>query len=98
MEEMLWRRRVAVAASVLALGGFGVAAAGCGDENGDSEDIEKAAEDAVQEGEEAAEDAGDAADEAADDAGEAVEGAEKEIEDDDEASESEKQNSDDDGY
>ena len=56
MEEMLWRRRVAVAASVLALGGFGVAAAGCGDDNGDSEDIENAADDAVQEGEDAAED------------------------------------------
>jgi hypothetical protein len=72
MEEMLWRRRVAVAASVLALGGFGVAAAGCGDDNGDSEDIEKAAGDAADEGENAAEDVGDAADEATDDAGDAL--------------------------
>ncbi len=81
MEEMLWRRRVAVAASVLALGGFGVAAAGCGDDNGDSEDIENAAGDAVEEGEDAAEDLGDAADEATDDAGEAIEGAGDEAED-----------------
>ena len=94
MEEMLWRRRVAVAASVIALGGFGVAAAGCGDDNGDSEDIENAADDAVQEGEDAAEDVGDAADEATDDAGEAVEGAEDEVEDDNEGSEG----GDDDGY
>jgi hypothetical protein len=72
MEEMLWRRRVAVAASVLALGGFGVAATGCGDDNGDSEDIEKAAGDAADEGEDAAEDVGDAADEATDDAGDAL--------------------------
>ena len=72
MEEMLWRRRIAVAASVLAFGGFGVAAAGCGDDNGDSEDIENAADDAVEEGEEAAGDVGDAADEATDDAGDAV--------------------------
>ena len=98
MEEMLWRRRVAVAASVLALGGFGVAAAGCGDDNGDSEDIENAADDAVEEGEDAADDVGDAADEATDDAGEAIEGAEDEVEDDDEAAESESEGSDDDGY
>jgi hypothetical protein len=72
MEEMLWRRRIAVAASVLALGGFGATAVGCGDDNGDSEDIEKAAGDAVQEGEDAAGDVGDAADEATDDAGQAL--------------------------
>jgi len=95
MEEMLWRRRAAVAASVIALGGFGVAAAGCGDDNGDSEDIEKAADDAAQEGEDAAGDVGDAADEATDDAGEALEGAENEVEDDDEGAENE--GSDDDG-
>jgi len=75
MEEMIWRRRLAVAASVLALGGFGIAAAGCGDDNGDSEDIENAADDAVKEGEEAAEDVGDAADEAVDDGGAAIEDA-----------------------
>lgn len=73
MEEMLWRRRIAVAASVLAFGGFGVAATGCGDDKGDSEDVENAAEDVGQEGEDAAEDVGDAADEATDDAGEAIE-------------------------
>lgn len=72
MEEMLMRRRLAVAASVLAFGGFGVAAAGCGDDKGDSEDIENAAGDAVDEGEEAAGDVGDAADEATDDAGQAL--------------------------
>ena len=69
MEETIWRRRLAVLASVVAFAGFGVAAAGCGDDNGDSEDIENAADDAVQEGEEAAGDVGDAADEAIDDAG-----------------------------
>jgi hypothetical protein len=89
MEEMLWRRRVAVAASVLALGGFGVAATGCGDNNGDSEDIENAADDAVQEGENAAEDVGDAADEATDDAGKALEG---------DQGKSESKDSGDDGY
>jgi hypothetical protein len=89
MEEMLWRRRAAVAASVLALGGFGAAVAGCGDENGDSEDIENAAGDVVEEGEEAAGDVGDAADEATDDAGKALEGDE---------SESKDEGSDDDGY
>ena len=56
----------------LALGGFGVAAAGCGDDNGDSEDVENAAEDAVDEGEDAAGEVGDAADEATDDAGDAL--------------------------
>ena len=73
MEEMLWRKRLAVAASVIAFGGFGVAAVGCGDNEGASEDIENAADDAVQEGEDAAGDVGDAADEATDDAGDAVE-------------------------
>ncbi len=81
MEEMIWRRRLAVAASVLALGGFGIAAAGCGDDNGDSEDIENAADDAVQEGEEAAGDVGDAADEAIDDGGAVIEDASEDAED-----------------
>lgn len=97
MEEMLWRRRAAVAASVLALGGAGFAVAGCGDDNGDSEDIEKAAGDAVDEGEDAANDIGDAADEATDDAGEAIEGADDEVNDDDEGAEDENEGSDDDG-
>ena len=82
MEEMLWRRRLAVAASVLAIGGFGLAAAGCGDDKGDSEDIENAAGDAVDGGEEAAGDVGDAADEATDDAGEAIEGEDEGSDDD----------------
>ena len=86
MEETLWRRRLAVLASVVAFAGFGAAAAGCGDDNGDSEDIENAADDAVQEGEEAAGDVGDAADEATDDAGaeidEATDDSESESEDD----------------
>jgi hypothetical protein len=81
MEEMIWRKRLAVAASVLAFGGFGVAAAGCGDDDGDSEDIENAADDAVQEGEDAAEDVGDAADEATDDAGDALEEGANDAED-----------------
>ncbi len=51
MEDTLWRRRLAVAASVLALGGFGAVAAGCGDDEGASEEIENnAAEDAANEG------------------------------------------------
>ena len=42
---------MAVAASVLALGGFGAVAAGCGDDEGASEEIENdAAEDAANEG------------------------------------------------
>jgi hypothetical protein len=72
MEEMLWRRRIAVAASTLAFAGFGVAASGCGDDKGDSEDVENAAENAVREGEDAAEGVGDAADDATDDVGEAL--------------------------
>ncbi len=81
MEETLLRNRIAVAASVLAIGGFGIATAGCGDDNGDSEGIEEAADDAIQEGEEAAGDVGDAADEATDDAGQALEDGADEAED-----------------
>ena len=80
MEETTWRHRAAVAASILAFAGFGAAASGCGDDKGPSEDIENAAEDAVQEGEEAAGDVGDAADEATDEAGEALEDGEDEAE------------------
>jgi len=85
MEETLWRRRLAVAASVVAFAGFGAAAAGCGDDNGASEDIEQGAEDAAEE-------TGEAADEATDEAGEAVDDAGDEAEEeandaDDEGSE-----------
>jgi len=78
MEELLWRRRVAVAASVIAFAGFGAAAAGCGDDEGASEDVENAADEAGEDLENAGEDAGDAADEAADEAGEAADDAENE--------------------
>lgn len=95
MEEKPWRTRLAVAASVLAIGGFGVAAAGCGDDEGDSEDIENAADDAVQEGEEAAGDVGDAADEATDDAGQALDEGAEDAEN--EADETESESKDDSG-
>jgi hypothetical protein len=98
MEEMLWRRRLAVAASVLALGGFGVATTGCGDDNGDSEDIENAADDVAEEGEDAAGDVGDAADEATDDAGDALEEGANEAEDAADDDESEKEGSEGGGY
>lgn len=79
-EPSAWKRRIAVGASVLAIGGFGAATAGCGDNDdegaledateeveGAADDAGKAAEDAAGAAEDAAKDVGDKAEDAAND-------------------------------
>ncbi|MDQ3573062.1 MAG: hypothetical protein M3383_09420 [Actinomycetota bacterium] len=74
----MWRRRLAVGVSALAIGSFGGGAIGCGDDNDESdiedaaEEVGGAAEDAGETAEEAAQDAGDAAEDAAEDVDEEV--------------------------
>ena len=77
-EEPLWRRRIAVAASVFAIGGFGAGAIGCGDDNDES-----GIEDAAEEVDEAAEDTGEAADEAAEDVDDELDDADDDGKEDD---------------